>query len=184
MLPFPSQRVKTLWQIRPSRSLISFPLCVILLHEEILRESVTVFFLCSYFSAFCHFRYGGVSVGGVNSQVRLTEADIEVVFRDLRVLLGSSQVRHKYSHSESSMMLKPRECLNIYHEKKSRITHYILVQGQDIQLGNSPEEKRRMPEVSVFVFQQHKHIKQGQDACFLIHWFVTDRVAPIVGIHL
>nr|XP_019951232.1 PREDICTED: ATP-binding cassette sub-family A member 1-like isoform X3 [Paralichthys olivaceus] len=36
-------------------------------------------------------RYGGVSVGGVNSQVRLTEDAIEVAFRDLRDLFSSFQ---------------------------------------------------------------------------------------------
>uniref|UniRef100_A0A3Q2Q6M2 ATP-binding cassette sub-family A member 1-like n=1 Tax=Fundulus heteroclitus TaxID=8078 RepID=A0A3Q2Q6M2_FUNHE len=36
-------------------------------------------------------RYGGISVGGVNSQVRLTEPEIEDVFRDLKRLLNSSQ---------------------------------------------------------------------------------------------
>ncbi|KAM4564931.1 phospholipid-transporting ATPase ABCA1 [Fundulus diaphanus] len=36
-------------------------------------------------------RYGGISVGGVNSQVRLTEPEIEDVFRDLKGLFNSSQ---------------------------------------------------------------------------------------------
>ncbi|XP_053199909.1 phospholipid-transporting ATPase ABCA1-like [Scomber japonicus] len=36
-------------------------------------------------------RYGGISVGGVNSQVRLTEAGIEAAFRDLKDLFSSSQ---------------------------------------------------------------------------------------------
>uniref|UniRef100_A0A3B5KYM5 ABC transporter domain-containing protein n=1 Tax=Xiphophorus couchianus TaxID=32473 RepID=A0A3B5KYM5_9TELE len=40
-------------------------------------------------------RYGGISVGAVNSQVRLSEAEVEDVFRDLKNLLSSSQVRHK-----------------------------------------------------------------------------------------
>ncbi|KAM9836585.1 phospholipid-transporting ATPase ABCA1 [Aulostomus maculatus] len=36
-------------------------------------------------------RYGGISVGGVNSQVHLTEAEVEATFRDLKSLFGSSQ---------------------------------------------------------------------------------------------
>uniref|UniRef100_M3ZRP8 P-type phospholipid transporter n=1 Tax=Xiphophorus maculatus TaxID=8083 RepID=M3ZRP8_XIPMA len=36
-------------------------------------------------------RYGGISVGAVNSQVRLSEAEVEDVFRDLKNLLSSSQ---------------------------------------------------------------------------------------------
>ncbi|XP_070849905.1 phospholipid-transporting ATPase ABCA1-like [Chaetodon trifascialis] len=36
-------------------------------------------------------RYGGISVGGVNSQVRLTEPAIKAAFRDLQELFGSFQ---------------------------------------------------------------------------------------------
>lgn len=38
-------------------------------------------------------RYGGISVGGVNSQVRLTEEEIETAVRDLGDLLGPFLVR-------------------------------------------------------------------------------------------
>lgn len=38
-------------------------------------------------------RYGGISVGGVNSQVILTEGEIEAVMGDLRNLLGPFLVR-------------------------------------------------------------------------------------------
>lgn len=38
-------------------------------------------------------RYGGISVGGVNSQVRMTQAQIEVVMREVKDLFNSSQVR-------------------------------------------------------------------------------------------
>ncbi|TNN85161.1 ATP-binding cassette sub-family A member 1 [Liparis tanakae] len=38
-----------------------------------------------------HLRYGGISVGGVNSQVRMSEAAVEASFRDLKKLLRSSQ---------------------------------------------------------------------------------------------
>ncbi|XP_041821372.1 phospholipid-transporting ATPase ABCA1-like [Chelmon rostratus] len=37
-------------------------------------------------------RYGGISVGAVNSQVRLTEATIEAAFKDLKDLFSSFQV--------------------------------------------------------------------------------------------
>lgn len=39
-----------------------------------------------------HSRYGGISVGAVNSQVRVTEATIKATFRDLKTLFKSFQV--------------------------------------------------------------------------------------------
>jgi len=56
-------------------------------------------------SAFCrHSRYGGISVGGVNSQVRMSEAEVEASFRDLKELLRSSQVCHEYWHSQGKLV--------------------------------------------------------------------------------
>lgn len=41
-------------------------------------------------------RYGGISVGGVNSQVRLSEAAIRASFRDLKGLFNSSRVCYSF----------------------------------------------------------------------------------------
>lgn len=46
-------------------------------------------------------RYGGISVGGVNSQVRLTEARIESAFSDLQNLLASYQVCKQYFNNSA-----------------------------------------------------------------------------------
>ncbi|KAM4611576.1 phospholipid-transporting ATPase ABCA1 [Polymixia lowei] len=48
-------------------------------------------FLVKTYEHFGKKRYGGISVGEVNSQVRLTEAEIEAAFRDLKGLLNSLQ---------------------------------------------------------------------------------------------
>lgn len=70
-------------------------------------HGVTVVNIYAFFSKWIHHhlffvscdcRYGGISVGAVNSQVRLTEAEVEDVFRGLKNLLNSSQVRHKCLH--------------------------------------------------------------------------------------
>ena len=37
-------------------------------------------------------RYGGISVGGVNSQVRMTAPEIEATIMDLKILFNSSMV--------------------------------------------------------------------------------------------
>lgn len=39
---------------------------------------------------FC--RYGGISVGGVNSQVRMNETEIMKLISDLKIILNISQV--------------------------------------------------------------------------------------------
>lgn len=39
-------------------------------------------------------RYGGISVGGVNSQVRLTDEEVQSVFTDLQKLFAAYQVRN------------------------------------------------------------------------------------------
>lgn len=50
---------------------------------------------------FCHSRYGGISVGGVNSQVHLNESAIEDAFRDITNLLSSFQVLYILDISQS-----------------------------------------------------------------------------------
>lgn len=54
---------------------------------------------CSPLEPLCSspYRFGGISVGGVNSQVRLTEEEIETTLRDLRNLLGPFLVRENVS---------------------------------------------------------------------------------------
>lgn len=51
----------------------------------------------------CQSRYGGISVGGVNSQVRLTETEITATFSDLKEIFNSSQVCN-ILHSESQLL--------------------------------------------------------------------------------
>lgn len=41
----------------------------------------------------CVYRYGGISVGGVNSQVKMNESEITAVITDLKSAFNISQVR-------------------------------------------------------------------------------------------
>uniref|UniRef100_A0A8C5HDU1 P-type phospholipid transporter n=1 Tax=Gouania willdenowi TaxID=441366 RepID=A0A8C5HDU1_GOUWI len=50
-------------------------------------------------------RYGGISVGGINSQVRLTEAQIEDTFRDVKELFSSFQVTRLYFPGVKSVFM-------------------------------------------------------------------------------
>uniref|UniRef100_A0A665XFV1 P-type phospholipid transporter n=1 Tax=Echeneis naucrates TaxID=173247 RepID=A0A665XFV1_ECHNA len=68
-------------------------------------------------------RYGGISVGGVNSQVRLTERAIEAVFKDFKAVSSSFQVRNKYCHSQSNLFIA-MGYLNKFYEKKIHVWFY------------------------------------------------------------
>uniref|UniRef100_A0AAQ4P0T4 P-type phospholipid transporter n=1 Tax=Gasterosteus aculeatus aculeatus TaxID=481459 RepID=A0AAQ4P0T4_GASAC len=61
---------------------------------DLTRRNVTDF-LVKTFKRSGKTRYGGISVGGVNSQVRLSEAAIRASFRDLKGLFNSSRIFQK-----------------------------------------------------------------------------------------
>lgn len=44
------------------------------------------------------FRYGGISVGDINSQVKLNESEITELVSDLKNLFNSSQVSYQTQH--------------------------------------------------------------------------------------
>ncbi|XP_010886102.3 phospholipid-transporting ATPase ABCA1 isoform X2 [Esox lucius] len=58
--------------------------------QDLTGRNMTDFLLKTYEKAGKK-RYGGISVGGVNSQVRMTEPEIEAVITDLKSLFNSSQ---------------------------------------------------------------------------------------------
>ncbi|XP_024002027.1 phospholipid-transporting ATPase ABCA1-like, partial [Salvelinus sp. IW2-2015] len=58
--------------------------------QDLTGRNMTDFLLKTYEKA-GRKRYGGISVGGVNSQVRMTEPEIEAVIRDLKSLFNSPQ---------------------------------------------------------------------------------------------
>uniref|UniRef100_A0A8C8J4V0 P-type phospholipid transporter n=1 Tax=Oncorhynchus tshawytscha TaxID=74940 RepID=A0A8C8J4V0_ONCTS len=58
--------------------------------QDLTGRNMTDFLLKTYEKAGKK-RYGGISVGGVNSQVRMTEPEIEAVIRDLKSLFNSPQ---------------------------------------------------------------------------------------------
>ncbi|XP_014062403.2 phospholipid-transporting ATPase ABCA1 [Salmo salar] len=58
--------------------------------QNLTGRNMTDFLLKTYEKA-GRKRYGGISVGGVNSQVRMTEPEIEAVIRDLKSLFNSPQ---------------------------------------------------------------------------------------------
>lgn len=97
---------------------LRFPLYVpaptTLLVRSSLHSNFAVFLLFPYNS-----RYGGISVGEANSQVLLTDAEIEDVFRDLRDLFGSSQVCTKYWHLQSQTCWYHRITCISFREQKN-----------------------------------------------------------------
>uniref|UniRef100_A0A8C2WZC7 ABC transporter domain-containing protein n=1 Tax=Cyclopterus lumpus TaxID=8103 RepID=A0A8C2WZC7_CYCLU len=87
-------------------------------------------------SAFCpHSRYGGISVGGVNSQVRMSEAAIEASFRDLKDLFSSSQVCNIYWHSQGELVDTK---VWFYNEAWHGMASFLSVSNNAILRGNLP----------------------------------------------
>uniref|UniRef100_A0A8C6U720 ABC transporter domain-containing protein n=1 Tax=Neogobius melanostomus TaxID=47308 RepID=A0A8C6U720_9GOBI len=79
-------------------------------------------------------RFGGISVGGVNSQVRLTEAEIEVAFTELKDTLSSLQVGI-FSHV--NMCCVPRQVW-FYNLAWHSVVSFLNVANNAILRGNLP----------------------------------------------
>ncbi|XP_015249332.1 PREDICTED: ATP-binding cassette sub-family A member 1-like isoform X2 [Cyprinodon variegatus] len=89
-------------------------------------------------------RYGGISVGAVNSQVRLTEAEIEDVFRDLKGLFNSTQDNvTDQTLQRAEMLLKKmgtRDNVKVwfYNQAWHGIVSFLSVANNGILRGNLP----------------------------------------------
>ncbi|XP_037832519.1 phospholipid-transporting ATPase ABCA1 isoform X2 [Kryptolebias marmoratus] len=93
-------------------------------------------------------RYGGISVGAVNSQVRLTEAQIEGVFRDLRDLFNSSQdnvTDQTFQRAETLLKkLGTRDNVKVwfYNQAWHSMVSFLSVANNGILRGNLPAGQR------------------------------------------
>ncbi|XP_074478981.1 phospholipid-transporting ATPase ABCA1 isoform X1 [Sebastes fasciatus] len=89
-------------------------------------------------------RYGGISVGAVNSQVRLTEAAIEAAFRDLKDLFSSSQdnVTDQIFQNAETLLKKlgTRDNVKVwfYNQAWHGMASFLSVANNAILRGNLP----------------------------------------------
>ncbi|XP_056298859.1 phospholipid-transporting ATPase ABCA1-like [Pseudoliparis swirei] len=89
-------------------------------------------------------RYGGISVGGVNSQVRMSEAEVEASFRDLKELLRSSQdnLTDQILQKSETLLKKlgTRDNLKVwfYNEAWHGMASFLSVANNAILRGNLP----------------------------------------------
>uniref|UniRef100_A0A4W5MT56 P-type phospholipid transporter n=1 Tax=Hucho hucho TaxID=62062 RepID=A0A4W5MT56_9TELE len=81
-------------------------------------------------------RYGGISVGGVNSQVRMTEPEIEAVIRDLKSLFNSPQVC--YGYWDSGGLTASCGTVWFYNQAWHGIVSFLNVANNAILRGNLP----------------------------------------------
>lgn len=111
--------------------------------QDLTGRNMTDFLLKTYKEA-GRKRYGGISVGGVNSQVRMTEPEIETVIRDLRSLLNSSQ-----DNTTDQMLLNTETLLKelgtrdnvkvwFYNQAWHGIVSFLNVANNAILRGNLP----------------------------------------------
>uniref|UniRef100_A0A3Q1K4G3 ABC transporter domain-containing protein n=1 Tax=Anabas testudineus TaxID=64144 RepID=A0A3Q1K4G3_ANATE len=87
-------------------------------------------------------RYGGISVGAVNSQVRVTEATIEATFRDLKNLFRPFQVEYGINirFTESNLKLGTRDNVKVwfYNQAWHGMASFLSVANNAILRGNLP----------------------------------------------
>ncbi|KAM9425735.1 phospholipid-transporting ATPase ABCA1 [Pholidichthys leucotaenia] len=89
-------------------------------------------------------RYGGLSVGAVNSQVRLTEAAIKTAFRDLRGLFSSYQdnvTDHIFQNAEALLKkLGTKDNVKVwfYNQAWHSVVSFLSVVNNGILRGNLP----------------------------------------------
>uniref|UniRef100_A0A8C7T2V0 P-type phospholipid transporter n=1 Tax=Oncorhynchus mykiss TaxID=8022 RepID=A0A8C7T2V0_ONCMY len=104
--------------------------------QDLTGRNMTDFLLKTYEKAGKK-RYGGISVGGVNSQVRMTEPEIEAVIRDLKSLFNSPQVCYGYWDSGAMNHLP---CLQVwfYNQAWHGIVSFLNVANNAILRGNLP----------------------------------------------
>ncbi|TWW63139.1 ATP-binding cassette sub-family A member 1 [Takifugu flavidus] len=96
-------------------------------------------------------RYGGISVGGVNSQVLLTEEEIKAVIGDLRNLLGSflGNGTDRIFQSAETLLKRMGTRNNVkvwfYNQAWHSVVSFLSVANNAILRGNlsTPEEARR-----------------------------------------
>ncbi|XP_070711035.1 phospholipid-transporting ATPase ABCA1-like [Pempheris klunzingeri] len=92
-------------------------------------------------------RYGGISVGAVNSQVRLTEAAIEAAFRDLKELFSSFQdnVTDEIFQKAETLLknLGTRDNAKVwfYNQAWHSVVSFLSVANNAILRGNLPAGK-------------------------------------------
>ncbi|XP_054907006.1 phospholipid-transporting ATPase ABCA1-like isoform X1 [Poeciliopsis prolifica] len=90
-------------------------------------------------------RYGGISVGAINSQVLLSEAEVEDVFRDLKNLLNSSQdnVTDQALQRAETVMKKLGTRHNVkvwfYNQAWHGMVSFLSVANNGILRGNLPK---------------------------------------------
>ncbi|KAG7243353.1 hypothetical protein INR49_011809 [Caranx melampygus] len=90
-------------------------------------------------------RYGGISVGGVNSQVRLTEGAIEAAFRDLKDLLSPFQdnVTDQILQTSETLLKKlgTRDNVKVwfYNQAWHGMVSFLSVANNAILRGNLPQ---------------------------------------------
>uniref|UniRef100_A0A3P8YR45 ABC transporter domain-containing protein n=1 Tax=Esox lucius TaxID=8010 RepID=A0A3P8YR45_ESOLU len=114
--------------------------------QDLTGRNMTDFLLKTYEKAGKkrYFQYGGISVGGVNSQVRMTEPEIEAVITDLKSLFNSSQsyeLTCRLCYLRTINSDKPsRPCFQVWFYNKAwhAIVSFINVANNAILRGNLP----------------------------------------------
>uniref|UniRef100_A0A3P8YPP7 P-type phospholipid transporter n=1 Tax=Esox lucius TaxID=8010 RepID=A0A3P8YPP7_ESOLU len=105
--------------------------------QDLTGRNMTDFLLKTYEKAGKK-RYGGISVGGVNSQVRMTEPEIEAVITDLKSLFNSSQILLNGETLLKELGTRDNVKVWFYNKAWHAIVSFINVANNAILRGNLP----------------------------------------------
>uniref|UniRef100_A0A3P8U6Q8 P-type phospholipid transporter n=1 Tax=Amphiprion percula TaxID=161767 RepID=A0A3P8U6Q8_AMPPE len=83
-------------------------------------------------------RYGGISVGEVNSQVRLNDTEIEAIFRDLKDLFSSFQIFQKAETVLKRLGTRDNVKVWFYNKAWHSMVSFLGVANNGILRGNLP----------------------------------------------
>uniref|UniRef100_A0A3Q1GH78 P-type phospholipid transporter n=1 Tax=Acanthochromis polyacanthus TaxID=80966 RepID=A0A3Q1GH78_9TELE len=83
-------------------------------------------------------RYGGISVGEINSQVRLNDTEIEAVFRDLKDLFSSFRIFQKAETVLKRLGTRENVKVWFYNEAWHSMVSFLGVANNGILRGNLP----------------------------------------------
>uniref|UniRef100_A0A3Q1BNZ4 P-type phospholipid transporter n=1 Tax=Amphiprion ocellaris TaxID=80972 RepID=A0A3Q1BNZ4_AMPOC len=83
-------------------------------------------------------RYGGISVGEVNSQVRLNDTEIEAIFRDLKDLFSSFRIFQKADTVLKRLGTRDNVKVWFYNEAWHSMVSFLGVANNGILRGNLP----------------------------------------------
>ncbi|KAK9972436.1 hypothetical protein ABG768_025743, partial [Culter alburnus] len=151
--------------------------------QNIMARNMTDFLLKSYQKS-GKIRYGGISVGGVNSQVKLNESDITAVISDLKLFFNISQYNQTDQIFQAIRLvlleIGTRDNVKVwfYNQGWHSIVSFLNVASNGILRGNLPAG-RRAGDYGITTFNHPLNLTKEQLSFAALATTSTDVVVSI-----